>query len=77
MASPALIPVSELSEEEFERRTLAAIHREFGPGGVVRFLVNFRSGCGDYTAERRTWQDGLSLEDIWRDMKAQGLTQKQ
>jgi hypothetical protein len=76
MASPAPIPISDLSDEEFERRTLAAIHRELGPGGVVRFLMAFRSGKGDYTAECQKWQDTVTLEEIWRDMEAQGLTQK-
>ena len=76
MAPPVVTPASDLSEEEFERRTLAAIHREFGPGGVVRFLVAFRSGKGDYTAERQTWQEGLTVEDIWKQMEAKGLTSK-
>jgi hypothetical protein len=69
MASPAAIPVSELSEEEFERRTLAVIHREFGPGGVARFISDFRSGKGDYTRDRHQWLDGLTLDDILADLK--------
>jgi hypothetical protein len=76
MASPALIPASELSEEEFERRTLAAIHRELGPGGVVRFLMAFRSGRGDYTAERQQNPDRRTLDEIWQELESQGLTQK-
>ena len=76
MASPAVIPTSDFSAEEFERRTLAAIHREFGPGGVVRFLMEFRSGHGDYTAERQQRQNTETLEEIWAELEAQGLTQK-
>jgi hypothetical protein len=57
-----------MSEEEFERRTLDAIHREFGPGGVVRFLMTFRSGKGDYTRDRHLWLDGLTLEDIAKEL---------
>ncbi len=68
MASTAPIRVSEMSEEEFERRTLDAIHREFGPGGVVRFLMAFRSGKGDYTRDRHQWLDGLTLEDIAKEL---------
>jgi hypothetical protein len=60
--------VSELSEEEFERRALAAIHRELGPGGVVRFLMDFRSGKGDYTRDRHQWLSGLTLEDIAKEL---------
>ena len=66
MASPAL--VSEMSDEEFERRTLNAIKREFGAGGLARFLMAFRSGHGDYTAERHQWLGHLSVEDIARDL---------
>ena len=68
MASTAPIRVSEMSEEEFERRTLDAIHREFVPGGVVRFLMAFRSGKGDYTRDRHQWLDGLTLEDIAKEL---------
>jgi hypothetical protein len=68
MAASAPIPASDLSEAEFERRTLAAIHREFGPGGVVRFLMAFRSGKGDYTAERNEWLGHLTVEDIAKEL---------
>ncbi len=65
---PAL--VSELSDEEFERRTLEAIKREFGLGGLARFLMAYRSGKGDYTAERQKWQSGLTVDDILRNLDA-------
>jgi hypothetical protein len=76
MASPATIGVSDMTEEEFERRTLAAIHRELGPGGVARFLMAFRSGHGDYTAERQQNPDARTLDVIWRELEAHGLTDK-
>jgi len=76
MASPAPVAVTEMTEEEFERRTLEVIHREFGLGGLARFIRAYRSGRGDYTAERQQNPSPLTLEEIWRDMEAQGLTQK-
>jgi hypothetical protein len=60
-----------MSEEEFERRTLAAIKQELGLGGVVRFIRTFRSAKGDYTAERHQWQAGLTVADILRDLDAE------
>jgi hypothetical protein len=57
-----------MSDEEFERRTLDAIKREFGAGGLARFLMAFRSGKGDYTAERHEWLAHLSVEDIAREL---------
>jgi len=76
MASSAPIVVSEMTDEEFERRTLDLIQKEFGMKGVVRFIRAYRSGRGDYTAERQQNPSPLTLEEIWRDMEAQGLTQK-
>ena len=69
MASPQSALVSELTDEEFERRTLEAVQREFGPQGLIRFLMLFRSGKGDYTAERPHWQTGLTVEGILEAMR--------
>ena len=68
--------VLDLSEEDFRNRVFDIIARELGAAGYARFLMTFCSGKGDYTAERHQWLDGLTIEDIWRDMEAQGLTQK-
>ena len=64
MASPESALVSNMTDEEFERRTLDAIQREFGPGGLARFIMTYRSGRGDYTAERHKWLDGITIEEI-------------
>jgi hypothetical protein len=31
-------------------------------------IMTFRSGCGDYTADRHQWLSGLTLEDIRREL---------
>ncbi len=78
MAAPQSVLASDLSDEEFERRTLDAIQREFGPSGLVRFLMDFRSGHGDYTVDRHQWLDSVTLEDLAQgpatDTKPQGDT---
>ncbi len=61
-SEPALI--GDMTNEEFERRTLEAIQREFGVGGVAHFIMTYRSGSGDYTAERDEWLDRLTAQDI-------------
>jgi hypothetical protein len=61
--------ILDLTDEEFEKRTLDAIQREFGLGGVARFIMTFRSGRGDYTADRHKWLSGLTLEDIQRQLE--------
>jgi hypothetical protein len=68
MIEAADSPIASLSDEEFERRTLDAIQREFGLGGLARFLMTLRSGKGDYTAERHQWLDGATIEEIEREL---------
>ena len=65
-----------MTDEQFERHALTVLARELGPGGFAGYLMLFRSGKGDYTAERQKWQEGLTVEDIWKQMEAEGLTAK-
>jgi hypothetical protein len=66
----------DMTDAEFDHHVMAILARELGPGGFARYLMLHRSGHGDYTAERHQWLGHLTLEEIWRDMEAQGLTQK-
>ncbi len=69
MASPVTLNhLEQMNDEEFEARTLELVRREFGLGGLARFLRLYRSGIGDYTAERHQWLDGVTVEDIIHDM---------
>lgn len=67
MASTA--PIDKMSDEQFEQQAFAVIVREFGLGGLARFIRLHRSGPGDYSAERQQWQAGLTVEDIKRDLQ--------
>lgn len=53
-----------LTLEEIRRRGLAALRRELGPAGFIRFLQQFETGHGDYVQERRDWVDRTSLEEL-------------
>ncbi len=66
----SLTEIDRIDDLEFERRTLAAIRHELGLGGLARFLMTYRSGKGDYTAERHQWLDGVTLEEIERELTA-------
>jgi len=35
--------------------TPKALAKSLGPVGMVRFLQQFDTGCGDYTREREKW----------------------
>ena len=50
--------------DEIRRKGLAALRRELGPAGMVRFLQQFDTGTGDYSRERHDWVDQTSLADI-------------
>ena len=74
MAGPSAV-IDDMADDEFQLHAMIILARELGPGGYARFLRLNRSGQGDYTAERHQWLDHLTLEDIWRDMQTQDLTQ--
>ena len=53
-----------LTLEQIRRKGLAALRRELGKAGMIRFLQQFETGSGDYARERRSWVDRTSLSDI-------------
>ena len=50
--------------EDIRRAGLAALSRELGPVGMVRFLQQFEKGQGDYSSDRHQWLGDLTLEAI-------------
>jgi hypothetical protein len=54
---------------ELRRQGLAALRKELGYVGMVRFLHQFDAGSGDYTQERHQWQDGLTVADVMTQIK--------
>jgi len=50
--------------EQIRQRGLAALERELGKTGMIRFLQLFENGSGDYARERRAWVDKTSLDVI-------------
>ena len=53
-----------LTLEQIRRKGLAALRRELGKEGMIRFLQQFETGSGDYARERHAWVDQTSLDDI-------------
>ena len=62
-----------LTLEEIRTRGLEALSRELGPVGLVRFLQQFETGQGNYTAERYQWLGTPTVQELaekiekWRD----------
>ena len=64
--STQIEPISELTH-----RAINALIREFGVVDTIRFLNQFRTGSGNYTAEREQLFQGMSVKDIVNDIKVQ------
>ena len=64
-----MIASENMTDEEFESVVLDLLGRELGVDGLARFLRLYRSGPGDYTADRATWQQGLSVDDIMESIR--------
>jgi len=57
--------------EEIRRLGLEALDRQLGPVGMVRFLQQFETGQGDYTAERHQWLPKTGVPDLARQIREQ------
>lgn len=58
-------PLSTLNQ-----RATDALIQEVGIVDTIRFLNQFRTGSGDYTAERGQLFQGVSVKDIVEDIRA-------
>lgn len=52
--------------DQIRRKGLAALRRELGRAGMIRFLRQFEPGSGDYAVERHAWVDRTSMTDLKR-----------
>lgn len=50
--------------DQIRRDGLAALRRELGRAGMIRFLQQFESGNGDYAKERHACVDATSFDEI-------------
>ena len=47
--------VTAMSLEQVRQRGIAALAKELGPVGMIRFLQQYESGSGDYSQDRHQW----------------------
>jgi hypothetical protein len=55
--------------QQLNKRAEEALVKEIGIVDTLRFLSQFRTGSGDYAADRKTLFEGLSVKDIVREIK--------
>jgi len=54
---------------EVDRQAREILTRDLGIVDTLRFLGQFRTSSGDYTAERGRWLDDLPLDQIVSEIK--------
>lgn len=67
-----MIAVDKLTDAEFETAAFDLLRRELGADGLARFLRLYRSGLGDYTKERQSWQRDVSVDDLAKSIRQRG-----
>ena len=54
---------------EIRRAGLDALCKRLGPAGMIRFLQLYDKGSGDYTKDRLSWLNDLTVEQIVEDIQ--------
>jgi hypothetical protein len=62
-----MIPLEEMTDEQFEQHVLDVLKKDLGPYGMARYLSMFRTSTVDYTRDRHLWQDGWTIDDILKE----------
>ncbi|MFB0534610.1 MAG: hypothetical protein ACETWR_06480 [Anaerolineae bacterium] len=60
--------------EQIRLTGLKALSRDLGPVGLVRFLQQFETGHGDYTAERHRWLGEPTVQYLAQEIERQRET---
>jgi hypothetical protein len=50
--------------DQIRRQGLAALRKELGRTGMIRFLSQFERGSGDYAKERHAWVDRTKMAQL-------------
>ena len=67
MASQSV--TEQMTDGDSERHAFKLLAQELGLGGLARFIRLHRSGPGNYTADRQTRHDDLTIDEVLATMK--------
>ena len=56
--------VQMMTPQQIRVAGLAALSRELGLVGMIRFMQQFEMGQGDYSKDRHEWLDKYTVDDI-------------
>jgi hypothetical protein len=55
--------------EEIRIRGLEALSQNLGVVGLIRFIQQFETGYGDYTAERERWLNERTVQELAQEIE--------
>jgi hypothetical protein len=56
--------IQTMTPQQIRAAGMAALSRELGVVGMIRFMQQFEMGQGDYSKDRHQWLDIYSVDDI-------------
>ena len=68
--------VQMMTPQQIRTAGLAALSRELGLVGMIRFMQQFEMGQGDYSKDRHQWLDQYSVDDIAKMVREKKAAQK-
>jgi hypothetical protein len=68
--------VQMMTPQQIRVAGLAALSRELGVVGMIRFMQQFEMGHGDYSKDRHQWLDQYSVNDIAKMVREKKTSQK-
>ena len=60
---------SVMTLEQIRLAGLRALSRDLGAAGLVRFLQQFETGDGDYTADRTRWPGERTVQELAQEIE--------
>ena len=68
--------VQMMTPQQIRVAGLAALSRELGLVGMLRFMQQFELGQGDYSKDRHQWLDKYTVDDIAKMVREKKVTYK-
>jgi len=69
--------IQTMTPQQIRTAGIAALSRELGVVGMIRFMQQFEMGQGDYSKDRRQWLDQYSVTDIAELVQEKKAARKQ
>ena len=59
-----MVNTNTMTPQQIREAGMAALARELGVVGMIRFMQQFELGKGDYSVDRHQWLDQYSVDDV-------------